>query len=70
MKLCNRQGNGVCLNCQNRFALLGYNGVCRYRAEELLDCLQAIIDTEWTREQEEIFAIFEITKQNDYEVRE
>lgn len=70
MKLCHKQGNGVCLNCQNRFSLLGYGGVCRYCAEELLDCLQAIIDTEWTEEQSEIFATFGVTKQNDYEVKE
>lgn len=64
MKICNKQGNGVCLSCPNWMSM-EYIAVCRYKAEELLDCLQAIIHTEWTQEQEGIFADFEITKQNE-----
>ena len=61
MKLCTKQGCGVCLGC-SRIPPEGYGHVCRYVAEDMLDCLVAIIDTEWTQEQAEIFADFEITK--------
>ena len=63
MRLCMKRGNGVCLNCPRRLAM-GYGGICRYRAEELLDSLTAIIETKWTQEQAEIFENFEITKDN------
>jgi hypothetical protein len=36
--------------------------VCRYEAEELLDCFNEIVNTEWTYEQAEIFADFGIMK--------
>ena len=61
MKLCQKQGCGACLGCP-RIPPEGYGHVCRYVAEDMLDCLVAIIDTEWTPEQAEIFADFEIEK--------
>lgn len=61
MKLCKEHGYGVCFGC-SRIPQEGYGDVCRHEAEELLDCLMAIIDTEWTQEQAEIFADFEIVK--------
>lgn len=61
MKLCQLQGCGICLDC-SRIPPEGYGYVCRYVAEDMLDCLLAIIDTEWTQEQAEIFADFEIVK--------
>ena len=61
MKICTKQGSGVCWNCSH-IPPEGYGDVCRKEAEELLDCLVAIIDTEWTQEQAEIFADFEIVK--------
>lgn len=61
MRLCNKSGNGVCLSCHD-WMNINDKFVCRYKAEELLDCLQAIIQTEWTQEQEDIFTDFEITK--------
>lgn len=61
MKLCTKQGCGVCVNC-SRIPPEGYGNVCRHEAEVLLDCLLAIIDTKWTQEQTEIFADFEIAK--------
>ncbi len=61
MKLCTKQGCGVCIGC-SRIPPEGYGDVCTKEAEELLDCLMAIIDTEWTQEQTEIFADFEIVK--------
>ena len=61
MKLCTKQGCGVCMGCP-RIPLEGCGDICRYEAEELLDCLMAIITTEWTPEQTEIFADFEIIK--------
>lgn len=61
MKICNYSGNGVCINC-DRKPPKGYGDICNKEAEELLNCLIAIIDTEWTQEQAEIFADFEITK--------
>jgi hypothetical protein len=64
MKLCHKQGNGVCLGCP-QIPPRGHGDVCRYKAEDLLDCLQEIINTEWTQEQTEVFVDFEITKQND-----
>lgn len=63
MKLCTKHGCGVCLGC-HRIPPEGYGDVCRYDAEWMLDCLFAIIDTEWTQEQAEIFADFEIEKDN------
>jgi hypothetical protein len=67
MKLCTKEGNGVCLNCPKNLPN-SWGDVCRYDAEMLLDCLQAIIDTEWTYEQEQIFADFGIGKEHKYEV--
>jgi hypothetical protein len=61
MRLCQKEGCGVCLHC-SRAPKEGDGDVCRYEAEVLLDCLIAIIDTEWTQEQAEIFADFEISK--------
>lgn len=63
MKICVKTGNGVCLSCKS---WMSYDGkyMCKHKAEELLDCLAAIIDTDWTQEQEWIFADFEITKDN------
>ena len=61
MKLCTKQGNGVCLGC-SRMPPERHGDVCRKDAEVLLDCLVAIIDTEWTQEQAGIFADFEIVK--------
>jgi hypothetical protein len=61
MKLCTQHGCGVCRGCSHT-PPEGYGDVCRDEAEYLLDCLFAIIDTEWTQEQAEIFADFEIVK--------
>lgn len=61
MKLCTKHGCGVCRGC-DQIPPDGCGDVCRDYAEELLDCLFAIIDTEWTQEQAEIFADFEISK--------
>jgi hypothetical protein len=61
MKLCTKQGCGVCIGCSH-LPPEGYGDLCRYVAEDMLDCLVAIIDTKWTKEQAEIFADFEISK--------
>ncbi len=61
MKLCTKHGTGVCINCPRKLPN-SWGDICRYDAEGLLDCLFAIIDTEWTQEQAEIFADFEIVK--------
>ena len=61
MKLCQRHGHGVCYRCDHK-PPKNCGDICRYDAEELLECLLAIIYTEWTPEQAEIFASFEITK--------
>ena len=61
MKLCTKQGCGVCIGCSH-VPPKGCGDVCRDYAEELLDCLFAIIDTAWTPEQAGIFADFEIVK--------
>lgn len=61
MKLCTKHGCGVCIGC-SRIPPEGYGDICRDDAEWMLDCLVAIIDTEWTQEQAEIFADFEIVK--------
>ena len=67
MKLCTKQGNGVCLNCR-RTTTNEKGEVCRYEAEILLECLREIVLTEWTQEQSEIFADFGIFKgSNDTE---
>ena len=63
MKLCTKIGNGVCLTCP-KLPSSSCGDVCRKDAEVLLDCLKAIIDTDWTDEQEQIFADFGITKDN------
>lgn len=63
MKPCTKTGNGVCLNCPKLFPN-NHGDVCRKDAEVLLDCLKAIIDTDWTDEQEKIFADFGITQNN------
>lgn len=62
MKLCTKHGCGACLGCSST-PPEGYGDVCRKIAEELLDCLVEIIHTEWTQEQAEIFAGFEIEKE-------
>lgn len=64
MKLCIKQGNGVCINCPKNLPN-SWGDVCRYDAEILLDCLMTIIDTEWTQEQEGIFADFGIRKKGE-----
>ena len=61
MKICNYSGNGVCINC-DRVPPNGYGDICRWKAEELLDCFKCIIETRWTQEQGEIFADFGIMK--------
>lgn len=61
MKICNYQGNGVCINC-DRVPPNGYGDICKWEAEELLDCFECIMDTEWTREQADMFADFGIAK--------
>ncbi len=61
MRLCTKHGCGVCRGC-SRVPSEGYGDVCRYVAEDMLDCLAEIIYTEWTPEQAEIFADFEIVK--------
>lgn len=66
MRICNYSGNGVCINC-DRVPPKGYGDICRRKAEEWLDCLECIIETEWTQEQGDIFADFGIMKN---EVRE
>ena len=63
MKLCTKHGCGVCIGCSHT-PPKGCGDVCRDEAEYLLDCLFAIINTEWTQEQAEIFADFEIMKEN------
>ena len=62
MKLCTNHGCGVCIGCSHT-PPKGHGDVCRDEAEYLLDCLFAIINTEWTQEQAEIFADFEIVKE-------
>ena len=62
MKLCQMHGCGVCYGCSH-IPPEGCGDVCRKEAEVLLDCLMAIIDTEWTKEQAEIFADFDIVKE-------
>lgn len=61
MKICTKHGAGVCLNCPRNLPN-SWGDICRYEAEVLLDCIRAIIDTEWTQEQADIFAEFGIVK--------
>ena len=61
MKLCTKHSPGVCVNCPRNLPN-SWGDICRYDAEWMLDCLFDIIDTEWTQEQAEIFADFEIVK--------
>lgn len=61
MKLCQLHGNGVCYRCKRK-PPKNCGDICRKDAEELLDCLFAIIGTEWTQEQADIFADFKIVK--------
>ncbi len=61
MKICTKTGNSICLNCP-KFLPNSYGDVCRKDAEILLDCLKAIIDTDWTDEQKQIFADFGIAQ--------
>ena len=61
MKLCTKHGCGVCRGCSH-IPPEGCGDICRDVAEDMLDCLAAIIYTEWTQEQAEIFADFEIVK--------
>lgn len=63
MKLCTETGNDICFNCLKLLSN-SYGDVCRKDAEGLLNCLKAIIDTDWTDEQEKIFADFGITQDN------
>jgi hypothetical protein len=57
MKICQKQGNGVCINCP-QIPPKGYGDICIYRAEVLLDCFVEIAKTELTRKQELIFEDF------------
>ena len=57
MKICNRHGNGVCLNCTHDVPK-EYGDICRYEAEEMLDLLAALISTKLTDEQRFIISDF------------
>lgn len=59
MKLCNEQGNGVCINC-NRIPPKGSGDICRYIAEEMLDLLKCLLDSKLTQEQKDILEDFGI----------
>lgn len=59
MKLCNYQGNGVCINCP-QIPPKGRGDICRKRAEVLLDCFVEIAKTKLTHEQELIFEDFNV----------
>ena len=64
MKICNYSGNGVCINCDGK-PPNGYGDICKWKAEELLDCFEEILSTNMTYQQAEILADFGITKWNN-----
>lgn len=57
MKLCQKTGNGVCINCPRRLPN-SWGDVCRYEAEERLDLLAALLETELTDEQKDVLEDF------------
>ena len=59
MKICNYQGNGVCINCK-RVPPKGYGDICRSMAEEWLDCFVEIVNTKLTYEQKQLLEDFGI----------
>lgn len=61
MKICNKTGNGICLNCP-KLLPNSHGDVCRKDAEMLLDCLKEIINTDWTDEQNRFLQILALYK--------
>lgn len=57
MKICNRHGNGVCLNCTHDVPK-EYGDICRYTAEEALDLLSVLVSTNLTDKQKLIISDF------------
>jgi hypothetical protein len=53
MKLCHKQGNGVCLGCSHT-PPKGCGDICRYKAEEMLDLLDELLKTKLSDWQQEI----------------
>jgi len=54
MKLCKKQGCGVCLNCSH-MPSVEYGDICRYEAEDLLDLLMDLLKTKFSDEQMDIY---------------
>lgn len=60
MKICNRTGNGMCINCDKQKTLSEYDcSVCRYDAEHKLDLLEYLLETNLSEEQKTIIAEWE-----------
>ena len=57
MKLCQKTGNGICLDCNG---LTVFNTMCRYDAEQNLDLLVALLETQLTTEQLAIIDDFQV----------
>lgn len=56
MKLCTHAGNGVCLNCTH--VPKDKTQVCRIEAEDRLDILNALLETDLTQEQLDVLEDF------------
>lgn len=57
MKLCTKQGNGVCIGCPRNLPN-SWGDICRYEAEEMLDALNALLKTKFSQEQKDIMSDF------------
>lgn len=59
MKLCQRHGNGVCINC-DQTPPSGYGDICRYIAEDWVNVLEELLHTQLSNEQKDILRDFGI----------
>lgn len=59
MKLCQRHGNGVCINC-NHLPTKDMGDICRYEAEDWVNALAELLHTKLSDEQREVLRDFGI----------
>lgn len=57
MKLCEKHGNGVCINC-DQTPPSGYGDICRYIAEDQLVVFRELLKTKLTDEQIDVLRDF------------
>lgn len=53
MKICQRHGNGVCVNC-NHLPTKNMRDICRYEAEDWVNTLVELLQTKLSDEQRDI----------------